>query len=196
MMLRTASLLLLVVFGIAAQPPQKPLWLDAAPKPWNRPGGKVPRAEKLLRRNEDELLLKMCQARIRKPATPQEVEVAGKGWMLFASWRDGSGRDIIVVGAMANFDGMCRPDLYQDFVFVNGVYAGTLSPLPMNARSDGSSATVAFPEPGKIYAEFARYSAKDPLCCASRISEATYEIQDVRGKPVVALASVRTRPSN
>jgi hypothetical protein len=197
-MLRAATLLLMVVFVIAAQPRQKPLWLDAVPKPalkqWNRPGAAVPKTEKILHKDDDELFLKMCQAQIRKPETPEEREVAGKGWMVFASWRDGRGTT--VVGAMANLDGMCRPDLYQDFVFANGVYAGTLSPKLMGSRSDGSSVTVAFPAAGKVYAEFVRYTEKDPLCCASRISEATYEIQDTGGKPVVVLSNVRTRLAN
>jgi hypothetical protein len=190
---RAAILLLTMALAIIAQPRERISWLDAAPKQWNKAGGSVPRAVKLLGSGE-ELFLKMCQSQVKKPETPEEHEVAGRGWLLFASWRDGRG--ITVVGAMANLDGMCRPDLYQDFVFANGVYAGTLSPTTMNARGDGSSATVAFPASGKIYAEFARYSERDPLCCASRISEATYEIQDVRGKPVVVLSNIRTRPAN
>ena len=45
---------------------------------------------------------------------------------------------------MPLLDGMCRPNLYQDFVFVDGKFARTLSPSLMNARSDGASQKVRF----------------------------------------------------
>jgi len=123
----------------------------------------------------------------------EELAVAGRGWMLFGNFHDNSGT--VVIGAMANLDGMCRVDMYQDFVFVKGIYAGTLSPKLMNARSDGGSVTIGFSKPGGITARFNRYTEKDPLCCPSRISEATYEIQQTGGKPAVALISVQTRPA-
>jgi hypothetical protein len=88
---------------------------------------------------------------------------------------------------------MCRPDLYQDFVFVNGKFAGTISPTLMNARSDGGAVKIAFPAAVKILVEFSRFTDKDPLCCPSRISEGTFEIRYEGGKPVVVLTGVRTR---
>ena len=66
----------------------------------------------------------------------------------------------------------------------------------MNSRTDGAWIRAAFPDPGKIYAEFERYVLRDPMCCPSRVSEATYEIHDAGGKPVVALVSVKTTPTN
>jgi hypothetical protein len=88
---------------------------------------------------------------------------------------------------------MCRPDSYQDFVFVNGKFAGTLSPILMNARSDGGAVKITFPAAVKILVDFDRYTDKDPLCCPSRISEGTFEIRYEGGKPVVVLSGVRTR---
>jgi hypothetical protein len=90
---------------------------------------------------------------------------------------------------------MCRPDPYQHFVFVRGKFAGTLSPRLMRARSDGSLNKVNFTGPGKIVADFSRYTGADPLCCPSQISEATYEVRERSGRPVVILVGVRTRPT-
>jgi hypothetical protein len=106
----------------------------------------------------------------------------------------GDSAGVTVVGASEDLDGMCRPNLYQDFVFVDGKFAETLSPSLMYARSDGGSRKVSFPAPNRILVEFDRYTDKDPLCCPSRISEATFEIHKEGGQPIVNLLSVRTRP--
>lgn len=192
-MQRLVVLFLIAILSASAQPKEKPLWLDAAPKQWNKPGASIPRARKL-GLDEDEFMRKQCLPGVKQPMTPEARTVVEKGWLLAAETHDNRG--IVVVTGMQDFDGMCRPTRYQDFVFVNGKYAGTLSPALMDSRSDAASIRVAFPDPGKVYAEFERYSLPDPLCCPSRVSEATYEIRDAGGKPVVALVSVRTRPTN
>jgi hypothetical protein len=102
---------------------------------------------------------------------------------------------VTVVGGALGEDGMCRPDPYQHFVFVRGRFAGTLSPRLMRARSDGSLNKADFFGPGKIVADFSRYTGADPLCCPSGISEATYEVREKSGKPLVILVGVRTRSS-
>jgi hypothetical protein len=193
-MRRSAVLAAITVLSVGAQPRQKPFWLDIAPKQWNHAGGSIPRAQKLFSKDDRDFLDQCRGLIVADPQTPEERAVAGKGWVLFGSTHDGRGT--AVVSAMQNFDGMCRPDNFQDFVFVKGIYAGTISPKPMNSRSDGASTRIDFPDRGKVYAEFVRYTEKDPLCCPSRISEATYEIQEVNGKPLVTLTTVRTRPTN
>jgi hypothetical protein len=119
--------------------------------------------------------------------------VTDAGWLVFKSVQDGHG--VTVIGASDDLDGMCRPNLYQDFVFVDGKFAGTISPSLMNARSDGGSRKVSFPARNQILVEFDRYTDKDPLCCPSRISEGTYEVRREAGQPTVTLINVRTRPS-
>jgi hypothetical protein len=165
-------------------------WLDNAPEPWNRPGGRVPVPPKDAQRRKPPAYCKSSQ---RPPNSPEEKLVARAGWQVFASSQDGKG--ITVVGAAAALDGMCRPDPYQDFVFVEGVFAGTLAPEPMRARSDGSSNRISFPGLGQIEADFSRYKESDPLCCPSRITVATFEIRKPSGKPVVHLVSAKTRPA-
>jgi hypothetical protein len=157
---------------------------------WNRPGGAIPNAPENADREE---IPKICMEGRPLPKTAQERAAARAGWMLFATFDDRHG--LTVIGAAANFDGMCRADQYQDFVFVNGKFAGTLSPKPMGARSDGSSITITFPATGKIVATFDRYVPRDPLCCPSRISEGEYAIGERAGNPIVVLKKVLTRPA-
>ena len=103
---------------------------------------------------------------------------------------------IDVITAALDLDGMCRPDDYQDFVFVRGRFAGTLSPQLMESRGDGSSGVVRFTDANKFFVSFKRYTDRDPLCCASRISEASFEIRYQRKTPVVVLTGVETRTSD
>ncbi len=123
--------------------------------------------------------------------TRDELAVEKAGWFLA---NKGTGHNgIVVVTGQASNDGMCRPLQYQEFVFVNGDFSGTLSPVLMNARSDGSTANVSVPGDGRIVADFLRYSERDPLCCASRLSTVEYEIIRTVGKPVVTAKNIRTR---
>jgi hypothetical protein len=95
----------------------------------------------------------------------------------------------------ASADGMCRPDGYQGFVFVNGAFAGTVSPQVMHARSDGSINSVAVIIFGstEFEAEFSRYGANDPLCCAHAITTVTYQIRSLGGKPRVVPTEANTQ---
>jgi hypothetical protein len=196
----------LVILGIfagltASGQESKPLWLDQPVKRWNKAGASIPHAPRDPSRLDE--IPPICKTAPKAPKTAEERAIAAAGWMIFGSFDSAErsnvnrGRDrIVVVGAMANMDGMCRPDLYQNFVFVDGAYAGTLSPGLMNARSDGSSVRINFPAPGQITADFTRYTEKDPLCCPSRISEAVFEVKRERGKPVIAAVAVNTHPSD
>src|SRR5262245_11835167 len=184
---------LLLCFVIAstmlAQIAPSGVWLDSQPKPVNRRGMPLPHAPDI---DQDEIP-SICKPLPRRTGTPEERAVTAAGWLVFTSLPDGHG--VTVVGASADLDGMCRPNQYQDFVFVDGKFAGTLSPLLMGARSDGGAVKISFPGLSKILVEFDRYTARDPLCCPSRISEAIYEVRKEAGQPVVILTSVRTRPA-
>ena len=82
---------------------------------------------------------------------------------------------MLVVRGAANYDGMCRPRDYQDFVFVRGAFAGTLSPQPMDSRSDGAVNQVSV-QSGRVTGEYARYAPADPLCCPSRATSVVFEV--------------------
>jgi hypothetical protein len=61
---------------------------------------------------------------------------------------------------------MCRPAGFQSFVFVDGTFAGTISPTPMNSRTDGAGNVLSFGRE-TLVAFYVRYRPTDPLCCPS-----------------------------
>ena len=97
-----------------------------------------------------------------------------------------------VIMAMSGVDGMCRPLAYQAFVFVEGQFAGTLSPKPMNSRLDGDIERIFLINSDSILVEFKRYSKTDPLCCSSAISRVSFAIEPQEAKPVLIPLSVTT----
>jgi hypothetical protein len=82
--------------------------------------------------------------------------IAADRWALTAHAREQAGKrrigDETLVSGAAGTDGMCRPEQFQEFLFVKGAFAGTISPAPMDSRSDGAvirtnvglDSTVAF----------------------------------------------------
>lgn len=165
-----------LVFEKQEESPQS--WLDMSqPTTWNQAGADIPRPED---KGEN---LESCRATARKPVTPEDKALVNAGWTLFGAVQVYG--DTQVISAMSDADGMCRPWGYQEFVFVDGKFAGTLSPEPMNSRTDGSARNLDLWGENKITAEFNRYSEQDALCCPSGTSYVTYEIKPVRGMMVV-----------
>jgi hypothetical protein len=146
-------------------------WLDSpAPERWNQPGMALPAPP------PPELPLDpRAIARERAPQTAPDAALAGAGWRLFAPYQAGWG--IQVVQAAGSYDGMGRPWHYQVFVFVDGQFAGTLSPEPMDSRTDGALDTVLLTGPGTLLAEFRRYAPDDPLCCPSGGATVQYRVE-------------------
>jgi heat shock protein HslJ len=131
-----------------------------------------------------------CREQVRQPLAASQRAVAKAGWLLYsAAQTDGT---VTVLMAMSGVDGMCRPMAYQAFVFWQGRYAGTLSPVPMNSRSDGSLTSVNIASGSSITATFARYLATDPLCCPSNLSTVSYEVRDGE-RPLLVPIRVATR---
>jgi hypothetical protein len=88
---------------------------------------------------------------------------------------------------------MCRPWDYQAFVFDKGAFAGTLSPVLMDSRTDGALSDVRLLSPTSIEATFLRYVDADPLCCPSRVSTVRYRVERRPDGPAVAPLSVHSR---
>lgn len=159
-------------------------WLDS-PKPstWNTPAQAIPSAPKV-QGNADP----RCRDSARPPQLPEDKLVRERGWNLAGAFQ--GGWQIVVIRGAAAYDGMCRPLQYQDFVFVRGAFAGTLSPRPMDSRSDGAIADVSLQGGTSLTAQYTRYAKSDPLCCPSRTTSVVF---DVAGdKPVVRPVSVST----
>jgi len=70
-------------------------------------------------------------------------------WM--ATWACGASGE-------SAFDGMCRPLGYQFFVFSGGRFAGTLSPHPMDSRTDGAAQIPPLVSARELAAAFSRYA--------------------------------------
>jgi heat shock protein HslJ len=159
-------------------------WLDT-PKPaaWNAPGQAVPSAPKL-----QGTVDARCRATARPVQLAEDKHVRARGWDLVGAFQ--GGWQIVVIRATAGYDGMCRPRQYQDFVFVRGVFAGTLSPQPMDSRTDGAISQVWLQNGTQLTAEYARYAASDALCCPSRMTSAVFDIAG--DKPVVRSVSTST----
>jgi hypothetical protein len=166
-------------------------WLDAKTLPtWNtsatlpaRTGAADPQLAKSGR----------CYDSTRPATSPEDRQLIARGWSLVGPYQR-YGATVIVTG-MGGVDGMCRPEAFQTFVFVGGAFAGTLSPKLMNAREDASIASlgVSLYNASDFAADFARYSADDPLCCPHATTTVMYEIKTVNGRPRVVADSAATQ---
>lgn len=93
---------------------------------------------------------------------------------------------------MSGVDGMCRPLGYQAFVFVEGQLAGTLSPQPMNSRTDGDISRIFLTSSSSLWVEYKRYQESDALCCASGMSRVSFKIEPKAAKPLLIPVDVTT----
>jgi hypothetical protein len=171
----------------AAQAPGPGAWLETSPPPnWNSPGAAVPSAPQP---NAD--IDPRCGAQERSSESPEEDQVVEAGWRLFNAARVGWG--LWIVDGLVEYDGMCRPNQVQGFVFANGQFAGTISPAPMDARSDGSGRVLDVRGPGVVTGQFVRYAAADPLCCPSSVFVVEYVVDRSGNVPVlIPRSSTRT----
>ena len=163
-----------VFLALAAAAPARGAWLDeSAPAAWNKPGKAVPRAPGE-QGNDDP----RCREGERPAETSEDRAVSRAGWKLFRDYQAGWG--VKVIWGLVTYDGMCRPMAYQAFAFLDGRFAGTLSPAPMASRTDGSLSSVSLtaapgaPGTAALVGTFTRYAAGDPLCCPSRLTHVRY----------------------
>ena len=145
-------------------------WLDApTPASWNEPGQSIPAAPPFERD---------IDPRCREQARPAELEedrrVRDQGWYLEGAYQ--GGWEILVIRGTAGYEGMCRPWQFQAFVFVRGVFAGTLSPEPMDSRTDGAVSQASVQGNDRLTAEYVRHTADDPACCPSRTTRVVFEV--------------------
>lgn len=164
--------LLLAQSAIAQSAPSEPsgTWLDQETN-WNTAGAEIPQAPIYEGGNN----LPNCDIGVRQAVLPEDALVEAAGWTLTGSAEIFN--DTTVIMGMADADGMCRPLQYQVFVFSDGEFAGTLSPMPMDSRTDGSLIDYELYREGYLDASFNRYQPEDALCCASGQSRLFYEVK-------------------
>jgi hypothetical protein len=163
------------------------VWLDQAKlASWNAPAEPVPLAPRLQGAVDPR-----CRELARAPELDEDKRLRDQGWDLVGGYL--GGWRVLVIRGTAAYDGMCRPRQYQDFVFVRGMFAGTLSPKPMDSRTDGALGRVFLENDRRLVAEYSRYATTDPLCCPSRTTAVTFEIDNdsVVLRPVSASTSKR-----
>jgi hypothetical protein len=185
--MKTAAVLAAFVTLVAAAPGS---WLDAkTPANWNAAGAALPARPGA--RDAELAPGGRCAAGVRPATAPEDRALVERGWSLVGPYTR-YGRTSVVM-ATASADGMCRPNGYQAFVFVNGTFAGTLSPKLMDARSDGSisSLNVSVYAAATVSADFMRYDAQDALCCPHAETTVTYRVQTA-GRPRVTPLSTET----
>ena len=172
-LVRVTSLIIAIVAchpGIGRSQVKVTSWLDD-PKPasWNKPGVPIPPAPRI-QGNMDP----RCKDLARPPQLEEDKRLRDRGWDLVGAFH--GGWQILVIRGTASYDGMCRPRQYQDFVFVRGVFAGTLSPEPMDSRTDGALRQVFLRGNDQLAAEYVRYTSKDAACCPSSTTIVAFEI--------------------
>ncbi|MBV9580723.1 MAG: LppP/LprE family lipoprotein [Chloroflexi bacterium] len=181
--LASLALILALLPGAAAA---QSSWLDQPLSNWNQAGMDVPQAPAM-----DPSTNPQCLPQKRPIDTSADQALSDAGWTLFSSYA--AGWDTYVVRGLSGYDGMCRPLGYNVFVFVNGQFAGTISPSTMDSRTDGTGDVRFFGARDSITAEFQRYAATDPLCCPSGTDTVSYQINRTPGGPVLVPQSVSTQ---
>lgn len=134
-----------------------------------------------------------CASAVRPPTSIEDHALVTRGWSLAGPYQRYG--ETSIVSAMAAADGMCRPLGYQAFVFVDGWYAGTLSPKLMDARTDGAIASLSIP----LYAasdftvDYTRYASADALCCPHATTSVTFKVKSLEGRPHIVPVSATTQ---
>ena len=149
----------------------QPDWLDMKPLPsWNSRSRAILQTNKISR---DEL--KRCGVVVRQPSLPQDFLLTKMNWTLVGAAQV-YGKTTVVSTAEA-FDGMCRPLKFRTLIFVGNRVAGTLSPGPTDARTDGSLVNVRMTSEKNLTAEYVRYRESDALCCPYKTEAVTFVIK-------------------
>ncbi|MBA3357618.1 MAG: META domain-containing protein [Pyrinomonadaceae bacterium] len=146
-------------------------WLDDKPLPsWSERSREILQTKKIAQSE-----LARCRTVIRPATLPVDRLLTKYNWTLVGDAQV-FGKTIAVTVAQG-FDGMCRPLGFQALVFVGNLVAGTLSPGPMDSRTDGSLINVKLLSETSLVADYIRYKGTDALCCPSKINRVTFKIE-------------------
>lgn len=162
-------------------------WLDRPLANWNKNLSELPPPAS----QADREIQARCPNLIRQPDTLYERRMVSAGWMLYGGIQSYGLTQVVT--ALSGADGMCHPMGHQAFVFVDNNYAGTLSPVEMDSRTNGDLTTIRFPGATSISAEFVRCRGGESLCIPTRISYVTYEVSGNQA-PVVTPVAIVTKP--
>ena len=176
--LLAAFVIILPLLASSSTLAQEQTWLDGDLASWNTPGMAIPTAP-----TNDGIPDPRCAQRERPAETEEDDALSAEGWRLFLPYQRGWG--VTLISGLSGYDGMCRPLGYQSFVFIEGVFAGTVSPEPMNSRTTGAATDVNLWYADHVSAEYLRYAPGDPLCCPAGSASIQFTIEDTPDGPVL-----------
>jgi hypothetical protein len=153
-------------------------WLDDAQTTWNVPGRPIPAAPVPLATENQQ-----CHGQVRPAETAEDAAVVAQGWQLYGAYVRGWG--ITLVGASLGFDAMCRPVPYQQFVFVDGVFAGTLAPAPTLPQTEGALVDSGISAAERLFGVYLRHAPTDLRCCPSDEATVAFAVERRPEGPVV-----------
>jgi len=181
-----ASIVALAVVGVWAQ---DDLWLDRPLAGWNTPGAELSPAS--ITSDSRASLMERCSL-VPHRTTAAERALYAAGWV--PQWhfdRQALRGDVEIVAGVTTATENCEPSGLNLFVFVNGDFAGTLSPGAMHSRRDGAIGAVRILGGDSVTAEFARYASTDTECCPSSRVRVTFKVDRSGAQPMIVPVSVR-----
>ena len=136
-------------------------------------------------------LEKRCGA--PKNASPDSIAALHRGrWVPFLHLDQAITRNgIEVVGGMTAASPGCEPESFNLFVFVNGSFAGTVSPTAMTPSRDRAAGAVRITGTDTFTVEFARYLPGDSECCPSSRERVSYRIEKTGSGPALVQTDAR-----
>jgi hypothetical protein len=126
-------------------------------------------------------------------ASPESIAALRRArWVPFLHLDQAIARNgIEVVGGMTAATPGCGPERFNLFVFVDGAFAGTVSPAAMTASRDGVAGAVRITGADALTVEFARYLPSDSECCPSSRERVTYRIEKTGTGPTLVKTDTR-----
>jgi hypothetical protein len=164
-------------------------WLDQPLTAWNQPGFSVASAPMTL--DAQAALDKRCGT--PKSASPVALDAIRRArWVPFLHLDQAIARNgIEVIGGMTGATPGCGPESFNLFVFLDGVFAGTVSPVMMTPSRDGAAGAVRITGTTTLTVEFARYAPNDSACCPSSRVRVSYRIDRTRAGPTLVATEAR-----
>jgi hypothetical protein len=181
-----ASMFMAVVALVATAGAQNAAsWLDRPLTAWNKPAAPVPSPPQ--KPTQPPALIKRCRMTSAAQSTGGSI-LASAGWIPYLHQDRALARDgIEVIGGLTDAGTACEPVGFNLFVFVNGRFAGTLSPVSMTAGRDSVAGAVRLVNADSLTTEFARFAPGDLECCPSTRVRVTYRIE--RGEQPIVVAT-------
>lgn len=178
-----------MLHGVSLPAQSSASWLDRPLLPWNEVAAGLAAPERSEERPET--LEARCGVTALAASGPAAM-LRAAGWTPFLHLDQSIARgDVEVIGGMSGAGSNCAPTAFNLFVFVDGRFAGTLSPATMVPGRDGAAGAVRLTGADTLTAEFARFGPSDPECCPSSRVRVSYRIDKGGVRALIVPVDVR-----